>query len=285
MICTHDGVFHSDDVMAGAIVKLFYPSETILRTRNPEKLAAARFCFDVGAGHYDHHQPGGNGERPNGIPYASAGLLWRDHGADICESADVAAEVDRQLIQPIDAHDNGYQIAQPLYDGVQPCTVSHLISNFNPSWDDPQDFDMDYERAVDWALDVLFRAIDRARGVVRASHEVAQAIADAIDPRIVVLPFFVPWQEALCAQSGAALFCVYPSAGTWRVQVVPVTPGQPGARRPLPAAWAGLEGDALVRLTGVADATFAHRGRFIAGAESRDGVLALAKLALAEPTL
>ena len=285
MFATHDGVFHSDDVMAAAILMEVAPVTTFIRTRDPAELAEVGLCFDVAGGQYDHHQLGGNGTRPNGIPYASAGLLWRDYGARVCGgNAEIAAEVDRQLIAPIDAHDNGMVLSIPAHADVRAPTVSHLISDFNPSWDEPQDFDRLFFEAVTFAAGILNRAIVRARGVVLARSEVRQAVADAIDPRVVVLPFFVPWQEALCAASDAALLIVYPSAGTWRVQVVPITPGQPGARLPLPAAWAGLDGDTLATLTGVADAAFAHRGRFIAGAQSRDGALALARLALEEPT-
>lgn len=304
MICTHDGVFHGDDVLAGAIVRLAFPDQAITRTRSPELLESAMLCFDVGQGTYDHHQRGGNGVRPNGVPYASAGLLWEDYGPQICgavptvnpnDAGDtdaiynpnyglarkIADEVDRQLIQSIDAHDNGHAIAAPTGDAIQ-CTISHILSNFNPSWDEPQNFDQRYFEAVAFAATILDRAIIRARSVVLAREVVAQAVADAIDPRIVVLPYFVPWQEALVEASADALLCVYPSAGTWRVQVVPATPGQPGARLPLPEAWAGLDNAELAALTGVADATFAHRGRFIAGAQSRNGALALARLAIAK---
>lgn len=281
MICTHDGVFHADDVFGGAIIRLAFPGEAIVRTRQSEEIAAALLSFDVGQGDYDHHQRGGNGTRPNGVPYASAGLLWRDYGNQLCGDANVASEVDRQLIQSIDAHDNGYAITSPLGDAIS-CTISHVISNFNPAWNESQDYDARYWEAVAFASTVLDRTIVRARAVVEAYGVIQQALADAIDPRIVALPYFVPWQEALIEASPDVLFCVYPSAGTWRVQVVPVVAGQPGARRPLPEAWAGLEGAALAALTGVADATFAHRARFIAGAKSRAGALALAKLALGD---
>jgi uncharacterized UPF0160 family protein len=48
----------------------------------------------------------------------------------------------------------------------------------------------------------------------------------------------------------------------------------------LPAAWAGLRDDALASVTGVADATFCHNGRFIAAVKSYQGARALASLAL-----
>jgi uncharacterized UPF0160 family protein len=278
---THDGVFHADDVTGAVILQLAIPEIAIIRTRDPQMITDADLAFDVGGGSYDHHQRGGNGSRPNGVPYASAGLLWREYGALICGTAAVATEVDRQLIQPIDAHDNGYQISTNFHADAQPCTISHVVSSFNPSWDEPQDFDARFWQVVAWMKPVLERAIVRARGVVEARAVVRQAVADAVDPRIVVLPYFVPWQEALVEASKDALLVVYPSAGTWRVQVVPKLAGQPVARTALPEAWAGLDGAALATLTGVPDATFCHRQRFIAGAVSLTGALTMARLAVA----
>lgn len=280
---THDGIFHSDDVFGAVVVRRSHPAMAIRRSRDPQTLAGAAIRFDVGGracaatGDYDHHQREGAGVRANGVPYASFGLLWRVWGSAICGDSDVANEVDRALVQSVDAHDNGHPITQPLGDALQ-CTVSHLISNFNPGFDEPQE-DRFFE-AVAFADAILTRVIARARGKIAAESIIADAVAGAIDPRIVVIDTFVPWQEALCAQSADALYIVYPSAGTWRAQVVPIMLGQPGARRPLPESWAGLDGADLVAATGIADATFAHRGRFIVGAQSREGAVALARLAV-----
>ena len=42
VICTHNGMFHPDEVVAIALLKIFSPREyTISRTRNPELVAAA----------------------------------------------------------------------------------------------------------------------------------------------------------------------------------------------------------------------------------------------------
>ena len=51
-------------------------------------------------------------------------------------------------------------------------------------------------------------------------------------------------------------------------------------RRDLPEGWAGLRDKELARVTGVSDAVFAHRNRFMAVAKSKEGAIALAKLAL-----
>ena len=281
---THDGIFHADDVFAAVVVRRMFPRVRIIRTRHPDHLAAADLRFDVGgksdgATDFDHHQPGGAGVRPNGVPYAAAGLVWHAFGERIAGSAAVASEVDRGMIQSIDAHDNGYALTTPFANGVV-MTVSHAISSLNPAWHERPGFDAHFAMALDMATILLDRAIVRAVGIVQAEREVMVAIQNADDPRILVLDRFLPWQETVCTLAPTALFVVFPSAGTWRVQGVPQQIGMPGNRRSLPAAWAGLEGSALQAITGVSEATFAHRGLFIAGAASKAGAYALAQKAL-----
>ena len=65
------------------------------------------------------------------------------------------------------------------------------------------------------------------------------------------------------------------------MQAVPVAAGSFDNRLDLPAAWAGLSGAELAAATGVDDAIFAHAARFYAAAGSREGIIALARLALA----
>ena len=306
---THDGVFHADDVFAAATLRLAaqrpgHPGVAIRRSRNPEALERAHIRFDVGGrstpatGDFDHHQPGGAGERENGIPNASFGLIWKQFGATAVEAVlglmdnehsfdaiDVMREVDRILVQQIDAGDNGVNLSAPTHPDALPVTISNVISWLNPAVGEPSDkdaFDDAFEEAVAMAMLVLRRAIVRAYGPILAREmiDAALAVSAVQEPRVVVLNQFLPWKEILIARAPDALYVIYPSAGTWRVECVPVEAGQFGSRRPLPEAWAGLDGAALAALTGVGDATFAHKGRFIAGAKSREGALALARLAL-----
>ena len=62
---------------------------------------------------------------------------------------------------------------------------------------------------------------------------------------------------------------------------MPTAPGSFENRRSLPAEWGGLRSDELAAATGVDDAVFAHVAGFYASAGSRDGITALAKLAMA----
>jgi len=290
-LVTHDGIFHADDVFAGAVLRLVWPAAPITRTRDAALIAAADLAFDVGGGAYDHHQRGGNGARDNGVPFAAFGLVWRVFGVEACRAlmrkvpgalasvtavALVAAAVDRLLVQPVDAADNGHSIhGPPTVEGVRGVSVSSLIAWMN----DEAASDAAYEVALTWAHDFLALAVRQAVAQVHGAGLVRAAVAAAASG-IAVLDQYVPDWQALACQSDAC-YVVYPSAGTWRVQGVPAVYGAPGVRKALPEAWGGLDGDALALLTGVADATFAHRGLFIAGAVSREGALALAQLAVA----
>ncbi len=56
------------------------------------------------------------------------------------------------------------------------------------------------------------------------------------------------------------------------------------SRADLPESWAGLTDAALETACGVSGAKFCHNARFIAVAETREAVLAMAAIAVAEAT-
>jgi uncharacterized UPF0160 family protein len=212
--------------------------------------------------------------------------VWRHHGEELCGGdARAAAEVDARLVQGVDAIDTGFTLTRPVVDGVRPLDVTDLLDGFNPVWDaptSPEDRLARFEQAVAVARDVLARAIAGARARSRAHDLVRTAIAAAEDPRVVVLEQALPWHEPVVTGAPDALYVVYPkSDGSWGAQAVPVALGTFENRRPLPAAWAGLQAAELAALTGVPDAMFCHSARFLAVARSREGVLALVARALA----
>ena len=88
---THGGLFHADETMATAILNKVFNNLILCRTfKVPEEVAAPVIVYDIGGGKYDHHQKGGNGCRENGVPYSSAGLIWRDFGRLIPEVSESA---------------------------------------------------------------------------------------------------------------------------------------------------------------------------------------------------
>lgn len=299
-IVTHDGVFHADELLAIAALKCI-ASVVIERSRDPRVAATADIAVDVGNGPYDHHQQGGAGARPNGIPYAAAGLVWRDYGVQVVrtrfpdlseeDAARVAERVDVLLIQPTDAADNGMSLycapdgapAKLAVEGIAPMTFSGIIALKNPIGE-AVDSSAAFREALDLATTALDIVLERAVQEIRTERVVIDAIAHwkALpdrDRHPVFLRCFVPnWQQRVVETD--AKYVVYPSGGSWSCQAVPEALRSYQVRAPLPEAWAGLSGDRLAAVTGVADAEFCHPGRFIAKAKTREGAEALARLAL-----
>jgi uncharacterized UPF0160 family protein len=284
-IATHNGNFHADDVFSIAALKNIFPVFNLVRTRDLEVIGKADVVIDVGGiydpetGRFDHHQRGGAGERENGIPYSSFGLVWKKYGLEICGgNQDVANSVDSSLVSTIDAIDCGH--AEGVSKGI---SLSQTISMFNPTWEEESHYDVCFDEAVAFASRVLTRFIASASGGISAKSIVAKAIEQAEDPRVIVLEQYTPWKRTVHALSEDALFMVYPSdSGQWRIQTVPVEPGSFENRKSLPKAWAGLSDKALQDVTQLDDAMFCHNGLFIGGAASFGSTMKMAAMALEE---
>jgi len=288
---THSGSFHADDVFAYAILKAATDGAVQLtRTRDESLMTAADVLFDVGGifdpakGRYDHHMRD-KPLRPNGEPYSSAGLIWKDYGAKAVlhflphETAETATRIqtmlDNGLLRDVDLMDNG---AMPWHAGH----VSVLIETFNVSFaESHRREDESFQQASELATSILARACAHAHAAVVAEHTVAQAALAAEDPRILLLDRRVPWEDAVFdLDLKDALYVLRPAGDAWTCSAVMPERGSFEKRQPLPEAWAGLRDADFAGLTGVADATFCHPARFICGAKSREGILALAKLAV-----
>lgn len=289
-VATHDGSFHADEVFAVAALTLLEPTVDVVRSRDPETLAAADVRVDVGfrddaeAGDFDHHQRGFERTRANGVGYASFGLVWAYHGARICgDEAAVAESVDATLVQTVDANDTGQRLSEPVVEGVQPMSVSSVIAGLNPRWDENLS-DVEerarFDEAVALATAILRREIAAAAASARAVQVVRDAIAGAADPRVVALPVNAPWKRTLVPEAPEALFVIYPKRQGFGLEAVPQQLGSLRNRRDLPESWAGLEGGRLVAETGVADALFCHAKRFLVVARTREAIEQLARLAL-----
>jgi len=284
-IVTHNGNFHADDVFSIAVFKSILPSFTLIRTRDSELIAKADIVLDVGGEYdpetdrFDHHQRGGAGERENGIPYSSFGLIWQKYGLEVCQGKqEVANAVDAGLVSTIDAIDCGH------VEGVsQGISLSQTISMFNPTWQEDSHLDACFDEAVEFASRVLTRFIAAASGGISAKEIVAKAIDKAVDPRVIVLEKYTPWKKTVFNLSEEALYVVYPSqTGEWRIQTVPAELGSFEDRKSLPTPWAGLSGKELQEVTGIEDAMFCHNGLFIAGAKSFESTMKMASIALKE---
>ncbi|MBX4200279.1 MYG1 family protein [Candidatus Parcubacteria bacterium] len=286
-IVTHNGDYHADDVFAVATLLLLYPGSHVVRSRNPEDFNGADYIVDVGfeydpvLGHFDHHQLGGAGERPNGIPYASFGLVWKAFGEKVSGSKEVADLIEDQLVIPIDAMDNGVAVSTPLFENVHEYTINDFICSFRDYSDSSEEGLRDvFLQAVKVAEDLLGRKIKAAGLELQDMQEVRKIFEATTDKRIIVLDKERAWKKVL-TPIPETLYVVYPRKdGKWGVRAVRKAMTGFEVKKPLPASWAGETGDRLKEVTGVKDAFFVHRDLFIAVSGSKEGALELAQKAL-----
>jgi uncharacterized UPF0160 family protein len=291
-VAIHNGRFHADEAFAIATLKMLGPVDYV-RTRDESVMKSCDIRVDVGrkyspdTGDFDHHQPEGAGKRQNGIPYAAFGLVWKEVGAKVCGSQEVADLVDTQLVQVLDAVDSGFDLFESKIKDVYPFGIDTIIDNMMPSWKvanpSPQQIDELFKPAVDLASQVLKNTIEKARDHLDGDEFVRQAIKNANDERLVVLDRYVPWQDVVITEAPKALFVilpVWPSPNNdWAIKAINIEIGSFQNRKKLPASWAGKIESDLVAVTGVKDAKFCHSSRFIAIAKSKEGCLELAGLA------
>ncbi len=290
-IVTHDGGFHADEVFAVAALQLQLKGKevAVIRTRDGEVLEKADFVVDVGGvydserNRFDHHQIGGAGVRSNKIPYAAFGLVWKKFGSQLSGGTSEAQTLDDSLVAPLDARDNGVDIATPLFEQIFPYDISDAVRAFRPTWEEEGTNDNRFNEAVRFAHGILAREIARVIAKHRSERLVRSAYENSSDKRLVVFDGDYSWKEIL-ARYSEPLYVVHSVPHSlekeWHVYCVRDNPHQFENRRDLPEKWAGLRDEELQHVTGIADAIFCHRNRFMAVARSKQGAVALAQKAL-----
>jgi uncharacterized UPF0160 family protein len=309
LIVTHGGKFHADDAWAVAALFILYPDAQLVRTRDTAIIESADFAIDVGGiwdpatGRFDHHQKGFEGARMSGVPYASAGLVWREYGARCVAklaaeqaghalSDDVAQQmayaIDADLVQYLDLSDVGAARNAPGSYGL-----SALISGFNPNWMDEQRLGYgeaadayrlaQFRRAMALLTDVMTNAVKYRVGAQLAVEQVRQAEVLEGGRVLFLKNAALPWTTVVRKEMPKVLFVISYNLAERRhmIHTVPVSTENFDARADLPEAWAGLRDGELAAVTGVPDAGFCHNGRFIAAAKSYEGIREMARLALA----
>lgn len=283
---THGGTFHADEVLATVILEKVFRDIKISRTFTvPENLKEDVMVFDIGGGKFDHHQKGGNGARENGVPYASCGLIWKEYGHELVKNTPnpdlVWHIVDRDLIQGIDATDNGQM---PGIDyPAQAWTINKLVSSFNPTWDSNEDSDSAFEMAVSFAEIIFNKVLANAIANAKAQTIVEEAIEKSKN-HIMVLDEFLPWQEFIFSsvnpKAEELWFVVFPSnRGGYNWQCVPDAFGSFGQRKSVPTEWRGAKPEELKKMTGVATATFCHPTGFLGATDTLEDAIELAQIA------
>lgn len=311
IIATHSGKFHADDVWAVTVLDLIFPGCELIRTRDPALIAQADFAVDVGGewdaptGRFDHHQKGFTGARTSGVVYASAGLVWKEHGARCValiaekyaytvlapdDARSMANAIDADVVQYLDMSDTGAARNAPGGYGL-----SAVVSGYNPNWMDEQKAGsveaadalrlQQFRRAMSFIADVLVNQVRYRVGSLRAAEQVRQGELMEEGRLLLLKNAALPWSSVVRNEMPKVLFVISYSIAEDRYMLHTVSAAADSfaSRKDLPAAWAGLRNADLAAVTGVPDAVFCHNNLFIAAAKTYEGVLKMARMALDEP--
>ena len=291
-LVTHNGSFHTDDIFAAATLSLILEKENkeyeIIRTSDEEIIKEGDYVFDVGGEYdpkrnrFDHHQDTFTMKRENGIKFSSASLSWKHFGEKVAGSYEVWKIIDEEIIQTFDADDNGTELFKSNFPGVRPYCFTDYIYSLEPTpMEKEEDSIKFFENALEIMKHLLQREIKVAQDRLLSSKTVVDIYKNTKDKRIIIFDNNYYWKDVI-ANYPEPLFVIVPrkDTNTWAVVTVKVAGSQFDNRLDLPLAWAGKRDKVLADITGVEDAIFCHKERFIAGAKSKEGAIALAKLAL-----
>lgn len=320
-ICTHSGTFHADESLAVFLLKLLpkFSNAAVVRSRQPLDWEAADIVVDVGGKYdggskwFDHHQRDFNETFSSNFAtkLSSAGLIYKHFGKDIIRDTFKTTSISdneveliylkmyKEFVEAIDANDNGisnYPADAERKFNDKNLTLPSLISQLNPRWN-ASTLDEDYDREFKKASEFMGNAfMNLLCGYVESWLPARQVVESAfknrytVDPsgEVIVLDLFCPWKEHLYSiekennAQGTIKFVLFADSSLkWRISTVSVTSSSFEFRYGLPEPWRGVRDEELSKLTGVEGCIFVHAAGFIGGTETKEGVVELAKLALA----
>ena len=280
---THDGTFHADDVSACAMLLMvnLIDLNKIVRTRDRTLLNRCEYVCDVGGIYdpskkrFDHHQ------REYSGTLSSAGMILEYLRTSNILSQREADFLNNSLIRGVDAHDNGKDPQLPGY-----CLFSHVISNFNPIHYETttEQLYAAYISAVEFAKRHIHQSLERYRYNQSARSDVQEVMNSSKE--VLIFDRHLPWIDPFFEMGGErhpGKFIVMPINDQWKLRGIPPTnDDRMRVRVPLPLSWAGLMGDELSTVSGIPDAIFCHKGRFISMWKTKQAALAAVECALEE---
>jgi uncharacterized UPF0160 family protein len=283
---THNDRFHADDVFSAATLQLIHGEDIeFFRTRDEEEIKKADIVFDVGGIYdpskkkFDHHQKESTGERENGIPYAAFGLIWKEYGEQLCGSVEAAEKVDKSLVTPIDAGDNGFSFYDYSVEDVKEYVLDRMCHAFGSTWKEDENYDEAFFEVVKIAKKILEREIILAKHKIEALPLIEKAYETTEDKRFLVLSEYLPFGDFV-KDKEEILYVISPSKkdDLWRINAIQKERFE--NRKDFPKEWSGLRDEDLEKVTGVKGSKFCHRALFLAVADSKESAMELVKLAL-----
>ncbi len=274
---THSGTMHADDVFATAFLELYLKEIQVFRASSIDQKDQGKeiYIYDIGRGKFDHHQEDAQ-KRSNGISYSSIGLLWKEYGKDylhreqIQNSEEVYEEVDKNLIEGIDAIDNG--IFPKIEANYKVKTICDVIKLFNPSYQSQQEESIQFLKAVNVAKEIFLEEIKTEEGKIKAKKQVLEKLSK-IKNHTLILEEFMPYEETILKEKEGQeiAFVIYPSnRGGYAIKTVPKSMEDKTKKVEFPEEWAGLEKEELEKISGIKGIEFCHRGRFLVTCKTKE---------------
>ena len=312
-IGTHSGTFHADEVLACAMLRILSPESQIVRTRDESLLKNCDIVVDVGgvyshtAKRYDHHQRGFEEcfSKSFSTKLSSAGLVYKHYGKQVISSIlkmEDTEKVDtifdriyKQFIEAFDGIDNGIdrypKDVKSKYNDYT--NISSLIGGMNGTWVEPEDQqDVRFKEALEFMTKIFKRTIVVCGTSWLPARELVLNGLLTMKNQTIVFDEYVPWkshfyeleEELLKSKKlkKKALFVVYPTGDTWRVTCVSVSETSFENRLSLPEQWRGLRDSELDKVTKLSGCTFVHASGFTGGNKSKDNLMKMVEMALAE---
>lgn len=279
---THSGTMHADEVFATAFLHLYKKNIKVYRTNSIKKDDNQQdyIIYDIGRGKYDHHQLD-SAKRENQIPYSSIGLLWKDFGKDYLEKNDfpeieeIYLAVDKDLIEGIDADDNG--VFPKIESTFKVKTIPSIIKMFNPSFESTENESDQFLKAVKLAEMILKEELSYIKGKILAEKKVLEYL-NKYDgtSNYFILDEYLPYEETLLKDEkyNKIEFVAFPSnRGGFAIKTVPISFQDHNPRKAFPESWAGLENEELEKISNIKGLRFCHSGRFIVNCKDYNVVL------------
>lgn len=289
-IVTHGAQYHPDDLFGVATLLLVYKDKDykVVRTLDKEVIKKGDIVLDTGGEYdpkkfrFDHHQQGGAGKRLNGIGYASFGLIWKTYGVKLSGSREVADYVDHKIVAPLDATDNGIDLYEPRFEDVAPFLLEDYIDleciEEKNKKEKERNFDKSFKKLIPLAQRIILLAIAKGKSRLRSKKLIEKAYKQSKDKRIIISEKYVPFDFK---EYPDVLFYVYKDLrGSWCVKTINVSSHSFASRKLLPKNWWGKRDNELAQATGIADSIFCHNTGFLAVAQSKQGAINMAEMAL-----
>ena len=203
---THSGTMHTDDIFSTALLDLYLGNIKVFRTTDiPLDINKDVIIYDIGRGKFDHHQEDAL-KRENGITYCGFGLLWKEFGRDFLERRDIENvedvfnAFDKDLVEAIDADDNG---VFPKIDAPYKVkTLSEVFKLFNPGYKSGQYESDQFKKAVTFAKVVIEEELLSVIGKVIAKEQVLKAL-EKKENHTIYLEEYIPYEQTILQTESA----------------------------------------------------------------------------------